>query len=154
MQLVKSKQEHIIELVRISKEAFDSDIHVGAAETDGPPAYDSISWHSDMMEEGHLFTALVEGNIVGGAIIFLDDAGTLMNIGRIFVNPQDFRKGYGKAIMAQLENDYPQVTIWELETPIWNIRTNHFYKKIGFKEVKKDNEFVRYQKIRCHTRRF
>ena len=45
MKLVKTKKEDIKELVRISKEAFDSDVLVGADETGGPPEYDNEDWH-------------------------------------------------------------------------------------------------------------
>ena len=149
MKLVRVQQEHISELVRISKEAFDSDIAVGALEIDGPPEYDSIDWHIDMMNQGHLFTAIDNGKIVGGAIVFFDiNKGPIMFVGRIFVDPAEFRKGYGIAIMEQIENICPEITTWELDTPIWNIRTNQFYKKIGYKEIKRDEEFVFYRKSR------
>ncbi len=149
MQLIKAKEEHISELVRISKEAFDSDVFVGATEIGGPPEYNSFEWHIDMMKEGHLFTAVDNDKIVGGAIIFLDaNNASIMYIGRIFVNPSYFKKGYGIAIMEQIENLYPNISIWELDTPVWNIRTNRFYKRIGYKEIKRDNEFVYYRKIK------
>lgn len=149
MQLVRAQQEHISELVRISKEAFDSDIAVGVSEIGGPPEYDSIDWHIDMMNQGHLFTAIDKEKIVGGAIVFFDiNKGPIMFVGRIFVDPAEFRKGYGIAIMEQIENICPEIIAWELDTPIWNIRTNQFYKKIGYKEIKRDEEFVFYRKSR------
>ena len=149
MQLVKAKEEHIEELVRISKEAFDSDVLVGNKEAGGPPEYDNIKWHIQMMEEEHLFTAFHNDKIVGGVIIFLDaNNSSFMYIGRIFVDPSEFRKGYGIAIMEQIEKMYPNVSTWMLDTPEWNIRTNNFYKKIGYYESKRENGFVYYQKNR------
>lgn len=97
-----------------------------------------------MMKEGHLFTALNHERIVGGAIIFVDKG--VMYIGRIFVDPSEFKKGYGIAIMKQLESLYPDVLRWKLETPVWSIRTNRFYTKLGYTEMRRDDESVYYQK--------
>lgn len=148
MQLIKAEKEHISELVRISKEAFDSDITVGGTTIGGPPEYDSTNWHIAMMREGHLFTALEHDKIVGGAILFRDKANrSLMYIGRIFVDPSEFKKGYGIAIMEQIETLNSDISVWKLDTPIWNIRTNRFYKKLGYVETGRDDEFVYYEKV-------
>lgn len=146
MRLVKAKQEHISELVRISKEAFDSDIHVGAPKVEGPPEYDSIKWHEEMMAQGHLLVAMEGKTIVGGAIVFRDtNNDKLMYVGRIFVAPSEFRKGYGIAIMNEIEH-IEGVSIVELDTPIWNRRTNPFYQKLGYQEIRRDEESVYYRK--------
>ena len=69
-----------------------------------------------------------------------------MYVGRIFVDPIHFRKGYGIAIMEEIEKMYPDISTWMLDTPAWNIRTNSFYKKIGYFEKKRDEGEVVYQK--------
>ena len=151
MQLIKAKKEHIPELVKISKEAFDSDTTVGADAPGGPPEYDSVSWHMQMMEEEHLLAAVEEGEteeIVGGAIIFPDEKSRLMYIGRIFVNPKLFRRGYGARIMERLEELYPGYSVWKLDTPAWNRRTNSFYPKLGYAETHRDGGCVYYQKVK------
>lgn len=145
-RLIKAQKNHIPLLVKISIKSFDSDIEVGADEKGGPPEYDSIEWHEKMAEQGHLFTAVEGNNIIGGAILFSDDP-KFIYVGRIFIDPQFFRKGYGIEIMEQIEEINPDATTFNLDTPIWNKRTNNFYKKIGYIETKRDNEFVYYQKI-------
>ena len=35
-----------------------------------------------------------------------------------------------------------------LDTPVWNVRTNAFYSKLGYHEIKRDKEFVFYSKYR------
>lgn len=147
MILTKTTENQIQELVSISKSAFDSDIAVGAVEVGGPPEYDSVEWHTEMMNQGHLFTAIVEDTIVGGAILFGDEkTPSFMYVGRIFIAPKFFRKGYGIELMKQIELLNPNVTMWCLDTPIWNQRTNHFYTKIGYVEKSRDEEMVYYQK--------
>ena len=110
MKLENAELKHIERIVAISKAAFDSDIHVGASEADRPPDYDSVPWHIQMKNEGHLLQAVIDGEIVGGAILFVDEDGETLYVGRIYV------------------------------------RTNAFYTKLGYCEVKRDKEFVYYQK--------
>ena len=83
---------------------------------------------------------------VGGAIVFLQ--GNELNVGRIFVSPDFFRKGYGTFIMQQIEESFSAVSKFTLDTPIWNVRTNSFYKKLGYSEVGRDKDFVYYEKER------
>ena len=130
----------------ISKAAFDSDLHVGASEPDAPPDYDSIPWHVQMLKEGHLFQAVIEEEIVGGAILFLDKDRETLYIGRIFVDPVHHRKGYGLSLMKMVETYYSSIKKIQLDTPLWNVRTNAFYTKLGYRVVKQDNEFAYYQK--------
>ena len=69
-----------------------------------------------------------------------------MNIGRIFVAPEPFRKGYGSFMMQEIESMFPGVTEFTLDTPDWNTRTNSFYKKLGYTETNRDSGFVYYSK--------
>lgn len=85
-----------------------------------------------------------DGLILGGAILFLH--GSKLEVGRLFIDPEHYRKGYGIYMMQQIENIYPDAREFVLDTPIWNVRTNAFYQKIGYEEYKRDDEFVYYAK--------
>ena len=106
MKLENAELENIESIVAISKAAFDSDIDVGASEPDGPPDYDSISWHIQMKNEGHLLQAVIDGEIIGGAILFLDKDSETLYIGRIFIDPVHYRKGYGLSLLKMVEAYY------------------------------------------------
>ena len=146
MRLENAELKHIERIVAISKAAFDSDIDVGACESGGPPDYDSIPWHIQMKNEGHLLQAVIDEEIVGGAILFLDKDGETLYIGRIFIDPVHYRKGYGLSLMKMVEDYYSGIKKIKLDTPLWNVRTNAFYTKLGYCEVKRDKEFAYYQK--------
>ena len=49
-------------------------------------------------------------------------------------------------MMQEIESMFPNVVEFTLDTPIWNVRTNAFYTKLGYKEVKRDKEFIFYSK--------
>ena len=140
-----SQKEEIPELTRISKVAFDTDNLVGNPETGGPPDYDSEPWHAKMMECGNLYTAIDQNTIIGGAVLFPNAEQKELYIGRIFIDPVHFQKGYGIAIMEQIARMHPGF-LCKLDTPVWNIRTNRFYTKLGYQETSRDGETVYYQK--------
>lgn len=145
MVLRISQKEEILELTRISKAAFDTDNLVGNPETGGPPDYDSEPWYAKMMEGGNLYTAIDQHTIIGGAVLFPTAEQKELYIGRVFIDPVHFQKGYGIAIMEQIERMHPGF-LCKLDTPIWNLRTNRFYTKLGYQETGRDEETVYYRK--------
>ena len=146
MKLENAELKHIERIVAISKRAFETDIEVGGAIGDYPPEYDSVIWHEQMRNEGHLLQAVIDGEIVGGAILFMDKDGETLYIGRIFIDPVHHRKGYGLFLMKMVETYYSGIRTLKLDTPLWNVRTNAFYRKLGYCEVKRNDGFVYYQK--------
>ena len=106
----------------------------------------SLKYHMKMARSGHLFKLTENGLIIGGAILFPD--GDTLNIGRIFVDPDRHRKGYGIRMMRENESFFPDIKHYTLDTPVWNARTNAFYLKLGYTEVRRNNEFVYYSKQR------
>ena len=141
---LKAGTSDALTLNGISKRAFDSDVFLGGPSAGGPPGYASVSFHTKMASQGHLYKLTEEGLIVGGAILFLQ--GDALNIGRIFVAPEHFRKGYGSLMTQEIESMFTGVKEFTLDTPDWNIRTNSFYLKLGYTEIRRDGGFVYYSK--------
>ena len=146
LQFMKAGTSDALVLNAISRLAFDSDTEVGAPSAGGPPGYMSLKYHMKMAKSGHLFKLTENGLILGGAVLFRN--GDTLNIGRIFIDPQHFRKGYGILMMQEIEALFPDVKVFVLDTPVWNTRTNAFYTRLGYSEVKRDTDFVYYSKTR------
>ena len=146
LQLLKASTSDALILNCISKQAFDSDVEVGSPSAGGPPGYMSLKYHMKMARSGHLYKLADNGLIVGGAILFPD--GDTLNIGRIFISPEHFHKGYGIRMMQEIEAMYPDVKTFTLDTPVWNTRTNAFYTKLGYTEIRRSNDLVWYSKKR------
>lgn len=142
----KANENEVEKLTELSIAAFHTDYLVGGDELDGPPGYDDINWHLDMQKNGHLYTFLVDNKIIGGSVIFIKNNS--IYIGRIFVNPLYHHQGYGVAIMTAIESLDDTINSFYLDTPITNIRTNAFYKKLGYIETSRDLECVNYKKIK------
>ena len=146
LQFLKAGTADAVSLMCISKKAFDSDTEVGASSAGGPPGYNSLSFHTKMARMNCLYKLVDDYKIVGGALLFQKDDE--LNVGRIFVAPEYFRKGYGIFMMQQIEESFAEVKVFTLDTPIWNVRTNAFYQKLGYVEVRRDGDFVYYEKGR------
>ena len=141
LQFLKAGTSDALTLNCISKQSFDSDVEVGAPSAGGPPGYMSLKFHMN-----HLYKLTDNGLIVGGAILFPD--GDTLNIARIFVSPEHFRKGYGIYMMQEIEAMFPEVRTFTLDTPVWNTRTNSFYTGLGYTETGRSSEFIYYSKSR------
>ena len=146
MKLESVEKHNVKTIVSISKRAFETDVNVGGAVGDYPPEYDSFSWHEQMRKEGHLFQAAEEDTLVGGAILFLSEDEEKLYVGRIFIDSTYHKKGFGISLMQLVENLYPKVKEINLDTPIWNIRTNSFYRKLNYIEIKQEDGFAYYRK--------
>ena len=140
----KANENEVEILSELSIAAFHTDYLVGGDKLDGPPGYDDINWHFDMQKDGHLYAFIVDDKIIGGAVIFIENNS--IYIGRIFVDPLYHYQGYGIAIMNAIESLDDSINTFYLDTPIKNIRTNAFYKKLGYIETSKDAECVYYKK--------
>ena len=123
-------------LTAMSKAAFLSDIEY-CGEPGGPTGYDDYDFHLGHQNNGDLYSLLDNGKIVAGAILAAD--GDSLYIYRIFVNPEEFHKGYGIKLMKEIEDHFPEVMLFKLDTPEWNSRTNSFYQKCGYKAVGKEH---------------
>jgi len=146
MHIVTAEENQIKTIVDMSVRAFETDVNVGGTKGDCPPEYDSLEWHKQMAQEGHLYQAMIGNDIVGAAIIFPDETNNSVYIGRIFIDSIHHRKGYGIQLMECIEKNYPFGTEFNLDTPSWNVRTNAFYEKLGYRIVKEEDGFVFYRK--------
>ena len=149
MYIVKAEEDQIEDIVNMSIRAFETDVNVGGEKGDCPPDFDSIEWHKQMTWEGHLYQAMVEKDLVGGAIVFPDKTNNSVYIGRIFIDSVYHRKGYGILLMECIEKSFPSAAEFNLDTPCWNERTNAFYQKIGYRIIKVEDGFNFYQKKRA-----
>jgi ribosomal protein S18 acetylase RimI-like enzyme len=144
LQFLPAGTSDALTLTGISKRSFETDVSVGGPSKGGPPGYMSVPFHTKMARMKHLYKLTDNGLVVGGAILSLKD--DVLNIERIFVAPEYFRKGYGLFMMKQIEELFSNVKKFLLDTPDWNVRTNSLYKKLGYKELRRGKGLVYYVK--------
>ena len=130
-------------LTEISIKAFHTDHLVGCDKKEGgPPGYDSVQFHFNMMKISRAFYKIIHMDKIIGGFWFMDKGNSHYYFTRIFLDPEYHRKGIGLQSFKFLFSEYPYIKKWTLETPSWNIRTKAFYKKLGFQIVKETNNDI------------
>ena len=83
------------------------------------------------IENGDAYRILLDGIIVGGAVIKID--GTHGELELLFISPEHHSKGIGYAAWCEIEKMHPEVKVWETFTPYFEKRNIHFYvNRCGF----------------------
>ncbi|MGD9396948.1 MAG: GNAT family N-acetyltransferase [Candidatus Thorarchaeota archaeon] len=123
-------------LTETCRRAFESDSEFGAPGPGGPPGYDSLEWNIDKIKHRFLnYYKILEGKEIIGGFIVGNRGPDYMVCERIWIDPEQMRKGLGTRAFKLIWNLYPSVDLWVLGTPEWNTRTNPFYRSIGFTQI-------------------
>ncbi len=134
VSLVVAEEDDAKRLAEICKKAFDTDVDVGAPGQGGPPGYDSPKAQVRLMGFMDYYKILLDDDTVGGVIVGSVGEGHKV-LERIFVDPDLHNRGVGTRAMELVMGLYHKVRLWTLGTPEWNVRTEHFYEKLGFVQV-------------------
>jgi GNAT superfamily N-acetyltransferase len=132
--LIEAVEEDAEMLTIISKKAFDSDVEVGAPEPGGPTGYDSPEAYTRLMKYLESYLILLDDVIVG-AVMVSPKGEEHKLFERIFIDPDYQNKGIGTRTFELINDLYPGVKLWTLGAPEWNVRTKHFYEKLGFVQI-------------------
>jgi len=136
IQILKARRGDAKALVLASREAFHHDIHYGAPGPGpgGPPGYDSEQWQVRMMRVGDYFKIVQGTEVVGGLLVHPKEPRHY-ELGRIFIVPGHQSRGIGSRVIELMERAYPLARRWTLDTRRWNLRTQHFYEKMGYERI-------------------
>ncbi len=92
-------------------------------------------------DNAHGFKAVVDHEIVGGAIVQIDDQTHHNHLDFLYVDTAHQNRGIGYKIWTALEQKYPQTVLWETCTPYFDKRNIHFYiNRCGFAAVEFYNQ--------------
>ncbi len=142
VEIQPAKTEDAGALTETCRRAFDSDSEFGAPGLGGPPGYDSLEWNSNVINNRYLqyYKILADREIVGGFIIA--DRGLDYQVcERVWIEPDNMRRGIGTRAFNLIWNLYSSADLWVLGTPEWNTRTNSFYQSIGFVQIGKTHDY-------------
>ena len=88
-----------------------------------------------------VYKAMLDGEIIGGAIVIIDEKTHHNHLDLLYVKYGTQNNGTGQAIWSWLEARYPDTKVWETCTPYFDRRNVHFYvNKCGFHIVEYINE--------------
>lgn len=79
------------------------------------------------------FKAMIDGEMVGGAIVVIDEEKQRNHLDFLYVKHGAQSRGVGQAIWRELEKLHPDTKVWETVTPYFEKRNIHFYvNRCGF----------------------
>ena len=87
------------------------------------------------------YKAVVDGEMVGGAIVVIDEEAQHNHLDLLYVKCGIHSKGVGKMMWDEIEKLHPETKVWETCTPYFERRNIHFYvNRCGFHIVEFLNE--------------
>lgn len=88
------------------------------------------------------YKALVDGEMLGGAIVVIDEETNVNHLDFLYVKYGTQSKGIGQKIWREIENLYPNTKVWKTCTPYFEKRNIHFYiNRCGFHVVEFFNPY-------------
>lgn len=121
-------------LVRLQIAAFHDDARLyPGVEPGGPPGYDSVAVMLRKIAEDECYKIVADGQIVGGAIVCARGGGHY-HLDVLVVDPAYHGLGIGTQAMGFLHRTY-RAALWTLDTPVYALRNQHFYEKLGYVKV-------------------
>ena len=93
--------------------------------------------NQSLMKEGAVaYKAVVDGQMVGGAIIVVDETTQHNELDFLYVKYGTQSRGVGRAIWGAIEEMHPYTKVWKTSTPYFEKRNIHFYiNSCGFSAV-------------------
>lgn len=82
------------------------------------------------------YKSVIDDEMVGGAIVVLDEFGRYGHLDLLYVKVGTQNRGIGKEIWHEIERLHPEIEVWETCTPYFDKRNIHFYVNVcGFQIV-------------------
>lgn len=137
VEIEKATLKDVERLTEIQTRTFkdDNKLKPPGCNMEGPPGYNSVSWNTEWIEKTPYFKILLDGQIVGGIIVF-DMGQGCYEVGRVYVDPDSQNRRIGQQAFELMFRAFPETRKWILGTPSWAIRNQHFYEKMGFVKVR------------------
>ncbi len=141
ISLLNIEEKDLIQFKKMAQEAFRKGFEDKFGKTDEVVLPEKDIDHSLNEKGAAAYKAVVDGEMVGGAVVVINEKTQHNSLELLFVKCGTQSKGVGKAIWKELEKIYSQTKVWETCTPYFDRRNIHFYVNVcGFHIVEYFNE--------------
>ena len=135
VKIIKATKNDLREILKIQKLSYQQQAEI-YNNYNIPPltqTYNEIMLDYDKM----IFLKAIKENKIIGSVRAYEENNSCY-IGRLFVHPDFQKKGIGKKLIKEIENKFQSVNRYELFTGHKSIKNIHLYKKLGYKEFKRE----------------
>ncbi len=113
------------------QEAFQLGAEEGGYPANGTQILPEKDIDRSLLTKGAIaYKAVLDNQIVGGAIIVLDENTHSGHLDFLYVKHGVQSKGIGKFMWFEIEKLHPDIKIWETCTPYFEKRNIHFYVNV------------------------
>ena len=132
-ELMRMTADDIPAFKRDIQEAFQKGFEDVYGETAGTVLPEKDIDRSLQAAGSAAYKAVVHGEMVGGAVVVIDESTQHHHLDLLYVKRGTQSTGVGFAIWRAIEALYPEAKVWETCTPYFDRRNIHFYvNKCGF----------------------
>ena len=132
-QLVCIEPKELTQYKADMQEAFQKGFEDAFGKTDAVILPEKDIDQSVNAEGSAVYKAVVDGEMVGGAVVIINESTQHNHLDLLFVKNGVQSNGIGKKIWFELERIYPNTKVWETCTPYFDKRNIHFYVNVcGF----------------------
>lgn len=110
------------------------------------PGYDSADMQKYHMWDKKYYKIMYD-NALAGVLLISYTGRDHARVDRFYIDPAFQNKKLGSRVISLMEEMYPMVRIWTLDTIQKSTRNHKFYEKNGYKKVEEDEEERYYCKI-------
>ncbi|SHJ84307.1 Acetyltransferase (GNAT) domain [Anaerocolumna jejuensis DSM 15929] len=132
-------------ITEIKIAAYNQEISTYLGRNGGPPGYDSIESQIHIIKNFIAYKIILDSHIIGGLFLILIDSET-MRFEDFVIKPIYQGKGYGYRTMELVEENYKNILVWQLSTPIFSKGNQYLYEKFGYIEFSRDDNEIEYIK--------
>lgn len=133
-------------ITEIKIAAFNQEINTYLGRNGGPPGYDSVESEIDIINRFIAYKIMLDDEIIGG-LFLIPEGEEIMHFEDFVIRPSMQGKGYGYKVLCMVEKLYPNIKKWVLSTPVFSVGNQHLYEKFGYREIRRDENEVYYNKI-------
>jgi N-acetylglutamate synthase-like GNAT family acetyltransferase len=149
MEIQKAQKNDLEEILELQKTCYKENA-LRYNDFKIPPMTQTIDQIKTEFESGTILKAIENGQIVGSIRAFEKDGSCY--IGRVIVHPDFQNKGIGRQLMVAIEQNYKDISRFELFTGNKDEKNLYFYQKLGYKpfkqvEVNKEISMVYLEKM-------
>lgn len=132
-------------ITEIKIAAYNQEVNTYLGRNGGPPGYDSIESQIHIIKNFISYKIILDSHIIGGFFLITIDKET-MRFEDFVINPIYQGKGYGYRTMELIEENYRDILVWQLSTPVFSKVNQYLYEKFGYTEVSRDDNEIEYIK--------
>ncbi|GCD10397.1 GNAT family N-acetyltransferase [Clostridium tagluense] len=110
------------------------------------PGYNSVDMQKYHMRD-KTYYKIIYNEVLAGVLLISYTGREHARVDRLYIDPTFQNKSIGSKVITLMEEMYPMVKIWTLDTIQKSIRNHCFYEKNGYVKVGEDEEDRYYRKI-------